>query len=67
MAIATGGSPEILAYTEQRKLQPEGWRGQKKGRPLPGWVRLPVTDSEALWRQDGEAKCNGKNPLSCRL
>lgn len=63
----TGGSLETLACIEQRKLKAEGWRGQKKGRPLPGWVRLPVTYSKAVWRQDGEAKPNGKNPLSCPL
>lgn len=52
-------------WTEQRGLKPESRRGQKKRRPLPGWIRLPVTYSKAAWRQDGEAKSDDQNPLSC--
>ena len=40
-------------------------RSEKKGRPLSVWARLSVTFSEAVWRQDGEVKGNGENPLSC--
>ena len=62
VAIATGEIEELLDRAEGTEARSR--RGQKKRRRLPGWVRLLVTYSKDAWRQDGEAKSDGQNPLS---
>lgn len=48
-----------------RGAEARGWEGQRKRGGLSQAGPDSVTFSEAVWRQDGEVKGNGENPLSC--